>query len=69
MALVRCLGENELSVKEIMERLSLKGRDNFLKMYLYPVLQDKLVEQTHPEQAKHPEQKYRLTKRGKALLN
>jgi ATP-dependent DNA helicase RecG len=68
MTLVRCIREKELSVKEIMERLSLKGRDNFLRMYLYPALQDKLVEQTHPEQANHPAQKYRLTEKGKALL-
>jgi len=51
-----------------MEHLSLKGRDNFLKLYLYPALQDKLIEQTHPEQANHPNQKYRLTEKGKTLL-
>jgi len=67
-SLIKCLGEQILSVKEIMEELSLKGRDNFLKSYLYPALQGELVEQTHPEQANHPEQKYRLTEKGKSLL-
>ena len=50
-----------------MSQLSLKGRDNFLKSYLYPAIQYELVEQTHPEQANHPNQKYRLTDSGKRL--
>lgn len=57
-----------MSVKQIMEHLSLKGRANFLKSYLYPALQDKLIEQTHPEQTNHPNQKYRLTNKGINLL-
>ncbi len=67
-SLIKCLGEQTLSVKEIMGQLTLKGRDNFLKSYLNPALQDKLVEQTHPEQTNHPKQKYRLTEKGKSLL-
>ena len=47
---------------------ALKGRDNFLKSYLYPALQDSLITQTHPEQANHPDQKYRLTDKGMDLL-
>ena len=68
ISLIRCIGRQALSVKEVMEHLSLKGRDNFLKSYLYPAMQEKLVEQTHPEQANHPNQKYRLTDKGKELL-
>lgn len=68
-SLIRCLGEQELSLKAVMEQLSLKGRDNFLKSYLYPALQKELVEQTHPERANHPEQKYRLTEKGKIIYN
>ncbi len=68
ISLIRCIGGQTLSVKEIMAQLSLRGRDNFLKSYLYPAIQDELVEQTHPEQANHPNQKYRLTDSGKVLL-
>lgn len=68
LSLIRCIGGQTLSAKEIMAQLSLKGRDNFLKSYLYPAIQDELVEQTHPEQANHPNQKYRLTDKGKELL-
>lgn len=67
VSLIRCIGEQTLSVKEIMAQLSLKERDNFLKSYLYPAIQYELVEQTHPEQANHPNQKYRLTDSGKRL--
>ena len=67
VSLIRCIGEQTLSVKEIMAQLSLKERDNFLKSYLYPAIQYELVEQTHPEQANHPNRKYRLTDSGKRL--
>ena len=51
-----------------MERLSLTGRDNFITGYLNPAMKDGLIEQTHPENPKHPKQKYRLTDKGKDLL-
>lgn len=67
-SLINCLADDILSVKEIMERLSLKGRDNFLNTYLNPALKDGLIIQTHPENTKHPKQKYHLTEKGKILL-
>ena len=68
MLLVSALGNDVLSLKEIMERLSLKGRDNFLTTYLNPALKEGLIEQTHPENPKHRNQKYRLTETGKVVL-
>lgn len=68
MLLISTLSNEILSVKEIMEKLSLKGRDNFLTAYLNPALKDGFVEQTHPENPKHPRQKYRLTDKGKELI-
>ncbi len=67
-ALLTCLGTDTLSSKELMERLSLKGRDNFLNSYLNPALNEGYVEQTHPENPRHPRQKYRLTDKGVRLL-
>lgn len=67
-SLINCLANDVLSVKEIMERLSLRGRDNFLNTYLNPALKDGLIIQTHPENPKHPKQKYRLTDKGRELL-
>ena len=69
MSLVSALGNDVLSLKEIMERLSLKGRDNFLTSYLNPALKEGLIEQTHPENPKHRNQKYRLTESGKIILS
>ncbi len=34
MSLIRCLSEETLALKGIMERMGLKGRDNFRKNYL-----------------------------------
>lgn len=67
-SLINCLANDVLSVKEIMERLSLRGRDNFLNTYLNPALKGGLIIQTHPENPKHPKQKYRLTDKGRELL-
>ena len=44
-----CIGHDSLSVKEIMSRLGLKDRVNFLKNYLNPSISEGLVRQLHPE--------------------
>ena len=62
------IGEKFLSVKEIMEALGLKGRDNFLKLYLTPALDNKLVTPLYPKSPKHPRQKYLLTQKGLEFL-
>ncbi len=62
------IGEKFLSVKEIMEGLKLKGRDNFLKLYLSPALDNKLVTPLYPKSPRHPRQKYLLTQKGLDLL-
>lgn len=62
--LVETLGGEQLSVKEMMNRLKLRGRDNFLKNYLDPALRGEYVSMLHPDSPRHPRQKYRLTPRG-----
>jgi len=66
--LLRALEQDTLSLKEMMSRLSLSGRDNFLKTYLNPAMKQNLIEQTHPENPRHRNQRYRLTYQGKLLL-
>ena len=68
-SLVRVVEEKELSVKEMMEGLGLKGRDNFLKLYLTPSLNDGFIRLLFPESPRHPRQKYLLTTKGLMLLN
>ena len=68
-SLVRVVEEKELSVKEMMEGLGLKGRDNFLKLYLTPSLNDGFIRLLFPESPRHPRQNYLLTTKGLMLLN
>ncbi|OPX32188.1 MAG: cell filamentation protein Fic [Gemmatimonadaceae bacterium 4484_173] len=65
--LLECLGNNPVSRREIMDRLDLKGRDNFEKLYLHPALDAGLIEMTHPEKPNSRLQKYRITSAGRRL--
>ena len=65
--LICAIGEQELSVKEMMNEVGLKGRDNFLNLYLNPAIQDGFVRMLYPQSPRHPRQKYLLTAKGLAL--
>lgn len=67
--LVLAIGEQRMSVKEMMEALSLKGRDNFLKVYLNPAIEELYVRLLYPNSPRHPRQKYLLTVKGMTLYN
>ena len=62
------VGERSWSRKELMDTLSLKGRDNFEKLYLAPALSTGLIERTLPNKPTSRLQKYQLTSKGAALL-
>lgn len=66
--LIKMIGEQTCSLKEMMGMMELKDRENFLGNYLNPSMEAGLVEPLYPDQPKHPKQKYRLTEQGKALL-
>ena len=51
-----------------MEAMRLKGRDNFLKQYLVPALNHGLIEMTIPDKPNSRLQKYRLTSKGRQVL-
>ena len=65
--LVRMLGEQQMSVKQIMEALGLKGRDNFLNLYLKPSISKGYVRLLYPDSPRHSRQKYLLTTKGLVL--
>lgn len=67
--LVKALGQNQLSTKAIMEKMQLKGRDNFLNLYLNPAIESGLVTLLYPDKPRHSRQKYFLTVKGLALLD
>ena len=65
--LVQVIGEHELSVKEMMNGVELKGRDNFLNLYLNPAIAEGYVQLLYPKSPRHPRQKYLLTMKGQML--
>jgi hypothetical protein len=67
-ALLVAIGEEALSRKAIMGKLSLKGRDNFEKLYLAPALSAGLIERTIPDKPNSRLQQYRLTVLGRQWL-
>ena len=67
--LVHVVGEQELSVKDIMEGIGLKDRKNVLNLYLNPALAEGYIRLLYPQSPRHPRQKYLLTVKGLALYN
>ncbi len=67
--LVLVVGQEEKSVKEMMEAIGLKDRKNFMEYSLMPALTEGLVRMKFPDSPRHPRQKYRLTERGLAVYN
>lgn len=58
-SLVSELGEEELGLRELMDRLGLKDRNNFTKNYLAPALAAGLIERTIPDKPTSRLQRYR----------
>lgn len=67
--IIKVIANNQLSVKEMMAGLNLKGRDNFLNLYLSPAIAEGYVRLLYPKSPRHPRQKYLLTVKGLALYN
>jgi len=65
--LLRAVGEQQMSVKSMMEAMGLKGRDNFLNLYLKPATSGGYVRLLYPDSPRHSRQKYLLTVKGLAL--
>lgn len=62
--LVGLLGDKQLSIKEMMERLQLKHRPNFLDLYLTPAITEGYIRMLYPDSPRHPRQRYLLTVKG-----
>lgn len=62
------LQHHALAPKELQSSLGLKHRPTFRKNYLYPALEQKLIEMTLPEKPTSSKQAYQLTKLGKAHI-
>ena len=69
LELVRIVGNEELSIKQMMENRKLKDRKNFLEYHLGPALKERFIRLKYPDRPNHPRQKYLLTVKGVALYN
>ena len=68
ISVIKVIELRQMSVKEIMTGLQLKGRDNFLNLYLLPAIAEGYVRLLYADKH-HPRQKYLLTVKGLALYN
>ena len=67
--LIIAVADQQISVTQMMERLSLKHRPTFLENYLNPAMNNGFIRQLYPQSPRHPRQKYLLTVKGMALYN
>jgi Fic family protein len=67
-SLLRVLSAGELTLAEAMKKLSLSHRPSFRTRYVSPALKLALVELTQPDSPRSPTQRYRLTPKGRSLL-
>jgi hypothetical protein len=66
---VMVIGNHEYSIKEILDVLHLKDRENFMNHYLTPAIHEGLVTMLYPDSPRHPRQKYHLTVKGLHLYH
>ncbi len=67
LKVVKTIGCNRMSIKEIMDAIGLKGRNNFLTLYLNPAIAQGFVSMRYPDKPRHPRQSYLLTDKGTML--
>ena len=65
--LIKVIGNEELSVSQLMERTGLKHRPNFIEYHLNPAIADGYIQLLYPKSPRHPRQKYLLTVKGQML--
>ena len=69
LRLVKAVGYEKLSVKEMMDAVGLKHRMTFMDYSLNPAISEGFVHMLYPESPRHPRQKYLLTVKGMGLYN
>ena len=69
LRLVKAVGKERMSVKEMLQAVELKDRMNFLEYSLNPAIKDGFVAMLYPDKPRHPGQKYLLTVKGLVLYN
>ncbi|MBN1227180.1 MAG: hypothetical protein JXA79_09315 [Deltaproteobacteria bacterium] len=67
--LLKSVSEKDLSSAELMQALGLSQRPAFRKNHLDPAIKAGWIERTQPDAPSSPTQQYRLTEKGRQLLN
>ncbi len=65
--LVLLIGKDQFTLKQIMEKINLKHRPNFIDNYLTPAVAEGYIRLLYPDKPRHPRQKYLLTVKGQML--
>ncbi len=68
LALLKVLAAGPINRKSAQDALNLKGQANFRERYLEPALSGGWIEMTQPDSPKSPTQKYRLTEKGRRMI-
>ncbi len=69
IGLIKVIGDEELSILELMQKAGLKHRPNFIEYHLTPAVKEGYVRMLHPDKPRHPKQRYLLTEKGLKLYN
>lgn len=67
--LIKVIGNEQMSIKQMLDAVGLKDRMNFIEYNLTPAIKDGYVRMLYPDKPRHPKQKYLLTVKGIALFN
>ena len=65
--LIKVIGLEQLTIKQMLDGVGLKDRMNFLEYHLNPAIAEGYVSLLYPDKPRHPRQKYLLTAKGLAL--
>lgn len=66
--LIKIIGNESFTITQLMQKVGLKHRPNFLEYHLNPAISDGYVRMFYPNSPRHPRQKYLLTAKGQALF-
>lgn len=67
--LIKAIGDEELSISQLMEKTGLRHRPNFIEYHLTPAIAEGYIRMLYPDKPRHPRQKYLLTVKGLTLYN
>lgn len=67
--LIKAIAHNRMSVKEMIEAVGLKDRENFVEYSLNPAIKQGFVTMLYLDKPRHPRQKYMLTVKGSVIYN